>query len=436
MRTTMVMMLVVGCLVAAPHAGAQGDNGASEEQTKCETELKARGEKSSEKAHVAKAVGEESGVGCGKSAQGGDMDLSVPQSPAFAVLGVTPKEVIRPESAKRLAAALLQGVDANGNLQTGIAIDTAPFMLWSGKTMTFADYRDSLLERNLARTQLSIATTKGASDKDESVRLALGLRLTPWDDADPRMNDTLIACIGQNLKRPEIEAKIKLLDGDMAVAIATNNEAEQTRINKELLEQRDIAAAFITKCRTARKDHRDNAAWNGDGFRLSLGAAPTWLSENGGFNNLEWSGLGVWSTFSYGFESPTIIKNGGQILLHTRYRTEEMIPDPNKKGSFIEQDSWSVATQLRLAGPDIPSLGREGGPDLNFFVDLSYTAADRKVGKDMNSFRWAAGAEYRLTDDTYLQLTLGTDAADGGNSFILANLAWSLNQSKTKPANP
>src|ERR1051326_6742315 len=99
------------------------------------------------------------------------IDLSVPESPAFTVLGVTPQTVTRPASPRALATSLLNGVDPQGNFQTGLALDTVPYLLFMGNSITVNDYRNSTGTRFLSNTQVSFATTKGSSD-DKSLRLA------------------------------------------------------------------------------------------------------------------------------------------------------------------------------------------------------------------------------------------------------------------------
>jgi hypothetical protein len=103
------------------------------------------------------------------------LDLAVPESPAFTVLGLTPESVVRPTSPRELALSLLNGVDANNNFQAGVAVDTVPFTLLFGEGFTLGDYRRDPVERALARLQLSVATAKGTSEDDEAVRLGLGL---------------------------------------------------------------------------------------------------------------------------------------------------------------------------------------------------------------------------------------------------------------------
>ncbi|HZI49982.1 MAG TPA: hypothetical protein VFD75_19440, partial [Pyrinomonadaceae bacterium] len=103
-----------------------------------------------------------------------NVDLSVPESPAFTVLGFTPNTVVRPASPKAFATSLLNGLDQNGNFQSGLAFDLTPFMLVNGENITIKDYNDHYLTRLLSRTQFSFATTKGASSDDTATRLAAG----------------------------------------------------------------------------------------------------------------------------------------------------------------------------------------------------------------------------------------------------------------------
>ncbi len=114
------------------------------------------------------------------------IELMVPSSPAFAILGLSPENVARPATVGEFTASILNGVDANGNLQTGVAIDTSPYLLLRGDQLTIRDYNDNPLKRWLARTQLSLATAKGSSDDDKALLAAVGMHVTLWDEGDPR----------------------------------------------------------------------------------------------------------------------------------------------------------------------------------------------------------------------------------------------------------
>src|SRR5262249_4604445 len=89
-----------------------------------------------------------------------DADLAVPESPAFTVLGLSPETVVRPSSPREFASSLLNGVDRNGNFQSGVALDFAPYLTLAADEMTLGQYRSNYKLRFLSRTQFSFANTK------------------------------------------------------------------------------------------------------------------------------------------------------------------------------------------------------------------------------------------------------------------------------------
>lgn len=151
-----------------------------------------------------------------------EIDLIVPESPAFTVLGLTPNDVVRPSTPRELAVALQNGIDRNGNFQTGVALDFNPWLVFnrnheegdytgmlesdSGRGYTDGQFTLARCLKNpsgdhvnwsdcwsqfnpmralVYRTQLSLATAKGTTDQDESFRVAGGIRVTPFDNGDP-----------------------------------------------------------------------------------------------------------------------------------------------------------------------------------------------------------------------------------------------------------
>ena len=62
-------------------------------------------------------------------------NMAVPESPAFAILGVTPDKITRPANGRELAFGILQGLDEKGNMQSGLAIDFSPYQLSLGQSL-------------------------------------------------------------------------------------------------------------------------------------------------------------------------------------------------------------------------------------------------------------------------------------------------------------
>lgn len=354
------------------------------------------------------------------------LDLSVPESPAFTVLGLTPQEVSRPSSPRAFVTQLLNGVDPRGNLQTGIAIDTNPYLLFYGNKVTLKDYVTSTPTRLLARTQLSLATAKGSSDDDKAIRIALGLRLTPWDKGDHRIDTDLWECFRSNLRPPEAEALAdEIVDLKVKAAEATS-EVDRQHIQRQI-EQKEQALDQLTnqpakKCREAARAR----LWNASSW--SLGIAPTWLSPMGSTADLQWNSASFWSSLAYGFEGIPGLQRSSQLLLGIRYNLDEMVPAPgtDADGRFIKQDTLVVGLRLRLAGYRPESVT---APTLIFSLEGDYFYADREGLPNDSSYRFSLGVDYKIpnTENLYVKLSIGGSSGmdgDDGQAFIITTLRF------------
>jgi hypothetical protein len=358
-----------------------------------------------------------------------NVDLAVPESPAFTVLGLTPDTVVRPGSPRKFATALLSGIDRNGNFQSGTAIDTVPYLLLAGNQLTLSQYQSSYKLRLAARTQFSFATTKGASEEDKSVRLSMGFRMTLWDKGDPRSDQELLDCFDragraylEDVKPP------KILPADQLVIVKPNvteqekmdslkqwaaYEAKKVEANPKRLEASE-------KCRAeARKKNWNKSSW-------IVAYAPSWISPTGETTNFKWNGGGFWTSVAYGFEGFPGLQEHSQIIFHGRYRSNEQVPDPANKGSFIGQDSLFLGTRMRV-GNENTTGSFEG-----VFV------RSRPEGKIFdNSARYSVGLERRIAENLWFALAFGgeTGRADGRNKgFVLTSFRWGFSEKRTIPA--
>src|SRR5262249_54990701 len=69
------------------------------------------------------------------------LDLSVPESPAFTILGVTPHDVTRPYDIESLGVSLLNATDQHGVLQSGIAMESNPVVALAAPRLLIANYQ-------------------------------------------------------------------------------------------------------------------------------------------------------------------------------------------------------------------------------------------------------------------------------------------------------
>lgn len=358
-----------------------------------------------------------------------NVDLSVPESPAFTVLGLTPETVVRPNSPREFATALLSGVDRNGNFQSGTALDTVPYLLLAGKQLTLRQYQDNYKLRLAARTQFSFATTKGASEDDKSVRLSLGLRMTLWDKGDPRTDDELMKCFDaasltylQSIQKPTILPLDQLIDLDPNTPEALRNQSIQEWAAYDLrkAQANPIRLEADEACRAdARKLNWNKSSW-------IVAYAPSWISTTGETKNFKWNGGGFWTSLAYGFEGFPGLQEHSQLILHGRYRSNEQVPDPETEGAFFSQDSLFLGARLRVGNEN--STGSFEG----VFV------RSRPEGKSFdNSARYSVGFERRIAENLWFALAFGGErgrATGRNNGFVLTSFRWGFSEKRTMTA--
>ena len=343
-----------------------------------------------------------------------DLDLAVPESPAFAVLGLSPQNVIRPTSPRQLATELLNGIDQNGNFQSGIAIDFAPHLLILGDKLTIREYRDvykdnkkvknNYITRLFSRTQLSVATAKGVNDDDKSIRLATGLRVTLFDLGDPRLDTLLTDCFENALTFPEPKQ-------------GETNEDYRKRFNTWA---ETSAKPKLQECRNdARKRNWNQSSW-------AIGVVPTWISTSGDTSDLEWDGVGVWSSLAYGFEVVPTLEDTSQFIIYAQYRTDEEVPLEGMSGKFLTQNSVFIGGRL-LVSPLSNKL---------FIAEFKggYIYQDPDDRKAENSYVFSIAGNVRIIDNVWLEISVGGRSKDSngdGQAFVLSSLKWGFQSAPT-----
>jgi hypothetical protein len=340
-----------------------------------------------------------------------NLDLSPPESPAFTVLGLTPQSVVRPATPREFGSSLINSLDENGNFQTGLAIDTVPFMLFNGANVTIRDYQEQALTRLLARTAFSFAVTKGASDDDPATRLAAGLSMTLWDRGDPRIHrpgaeGDVLDCFVNKLQFNSPPIPPTATPDEVASIIA----GEQTRLKP-----------LADKCR----DDGRKARWNRSS--LVVAYAPSWISKNGQSSDFKWNGGAFWSSLAYGFEEYPSLSKVAQLIVHARYRSKEQTPDPDNEGQFFTRDSFFLGGRLRA-----------GGPAFAFNFEDAFVRNKRVGGSIDSSNRFSVGAETRLGDNLYFVITAGSNVGrdDGNKGFLMSSFRFGFNRKSQFTSKP
>ncbi len=335
-------------------------------------------------------------------------DYSIPESPGFTIIGMTPEDVVHPRTLRDFAVALKDGVDESGKFKTGIALDFTPFQ-WFVRDQTMARYLrldsgdldiDSLrVDANklpkrkyfnsnmLASTSVSIGTTQGTGDGDESVKLGIGLHVPIIDKSDGRefAND----CFAKTLF-----AKAQIVPGGLIPVV--KNAAEVNKMTSECME---LAPR-----------------WNDTIWTASLGYATT--SEDGSFSDMESGAYGIWSSFAYGFDgSIRQLRDNAQLILHAKLLNKQTVQDPDDESLLIEQDSETFGAAFKF-----------GSERLNAALQASYSRLkDRTHDSSDRIQKLSIGLEYKLAKDLWLVATLGGEGGrENGknNSFVLGSLKY------------
>lgn len=131
------------------------------------------------------------------------LDYNVPESPAFALLGATPSNVLRGAASKPLVVSLLSQAGRGEKIASGIAIDVAPYGFW-GRFKNVKEYQDSPVKRFFANVLTSIATVQAPNDSN-SVIGAIGLRATFHDSHDVLLDDKITKELSEQLVPVSIE---------------------------------------------------------------------------------------------------------------------------------------------------------------------------------------------------------------------------------------
>ena len=115
------------------------------------------------------------------------LDFAVPEAPAFKILSTEPSIILRPSDPREVALSVADFARSGGVLPKTFAAEFSPAMLIGGPQLTLQQYRDAPF---LYRARISAATTR--MDGSDFTYASFGLRLTIFDDGDPRFDDSYL----------------------------------------------------------------------------------------------------------------------------------------------------------------------------------------------------------------------------------------------------
>jgi hypothetical protein len=283
------------------------------------------------------------------------IDLAIPQSPAAAVLGLTSNVVVRPNTPREFAAALLNGFDSNGNPQNGLSLDIVPYWLAAGHLVDRKIYKANPIVRWLAGAQLSLATTKAAGS-EAPPRLAAGALVRIFDKGDPRLDDTLADCLEKAAER--------VLSASAPLAPCPDGEDCQSEENARR------EALLKNTCREEAR--RRN--WNRSGW--ALGAARE--SQSGA--EAEWSSL------AYGFEGVPGLENTSQFTIQWMRRDRQFVSGLRLTVGAVDTHvslDWTAAAHSSQLALDVEKKIAD-----NLWLEMTVGGASTNHVFLLTSFHW------------------------------------------------
>lgn len=299
----------------------------------------------------------------------GRLPLGTPSAAGFAILGVTPETVIDPETGRELLVELLQGLDKNGNPQSGFALESRPYLWFQDK---YIEATPSHSRRFWSGFKLSFASADGLSDKDQTKRYGLGLNWT-YNFDDPLFNKELTDCVS------------KVGHDDIPPVPPKDEErpALQAKLSK------DVSLCFKS----------NPYKWNVSTIAAGIAGH---RSKNDQLEPVD--GSSAWVTGSKGWGSSY------QLIGHIRYTKDLLLAD---KAGIHSVDSTVFGARFR------------GGSDkLRGLLEAAYTNEDVDKKND-KYWQGLVGLEVRMSEAVWIQVAIGdTFGADNKKEFFTGKLRY------------
>lgn len=292
-------------------------------------------------------------------------EFSVPSIPALNFISSDPSDISRPSNVKKLAASLYNGIDENGNVKQGLAIE-AKLSEYLSVKIDPDDYRENRLKYMLYNTQFSLGTIATSGDST-STDLGWGVRITIFDNSDPMTNNEYI----QEFERVLLDCGPK-----------TPNDSISDEDFKKCFSKKDrpILEKFTKE--------KWNASWLTIAYAGGSRLKGSELSEGRTLGHQVWLSGGL------------PLKKWGQFSYLAKWSDE-----------FNEVASGNIQ-EIEIGGKFLV-----GTKSYNFFAEASYNPMLNKDDFDMNSmittdksFSWIIGTEFKISNGVWAVAGIGEEA--------------------------
>jgi len=133
--------------------------------------------------------------------EGANLDgyYAIPEIPATSILAGTPQTITRPVTPKDFASALISGVDQDGKVRQGLALEVSVGLFHLLQT-SLSEYQASWYNRVRSNTLFSLATVRSSGDTTSS-DVGWGVYMPLFDGGDPLANPKYTSQLGSAMLR-------------------------------------------------------------------------------------------------------------------------------------------------------------------------------------------------------------------------------------------
>lgn len=336
---------------------------------------------------------------------------TVPESPAFTFLDITPAKITKPTTTRDFVTSLINAIDDQGRVRQGLAFELAGAVLTAHRP-TLAEYQQRWNAMTIAaRSQLSLATARAAGDTS-STDAGYGIRIPLYDDGDPMADKEFTTELIAAFQRCTV-APPPLPPGVAAAPVGqiADTAARRAIANLTAAVDSQKRAAAETAQRTCladaiKKHAKDYAEAHWNAVNLSLAYAGGHRLVSSLARDTRELGNRFWAVFGI-----PILGSSGQLLGMIQYANLVPSSDSGHQTSF----RYGVRSTI-------------GRPTFNGFMEFFHEKRTPHGLPSLNRDGWSGGLEFRVADDLWLATGFGkaTDIK-GSPTVVIANLKWALN---------
>ena len=339
--------------------------------------------------------------------------LRTPVSPAFALLGVAPTMVERPNTPADLAFSVLNRSAAFTSLPRDLALEVSPYWLIKHPKLSWESDATRGVGTSLARTMtVSFGTAELGTSTRSVLGLALGVRAAPF-------SGRLSANVVNRLKRLEerlsdenavlrgltrnVETQLeKVLDAELKAA---TTQAQKDAANARFSAGVEAATvqAMQSEAYRAAKDSTDelfgDLALTREGFVLEMAGGAVMQAPGGAADSAKLARYGAWVTA--GYTGSTL-----SFVLVNRFLASTV----DSAFDAVDVGMRLLYTSGRYA------ISAEGS--LRTFTE---------TGAPPNEYRVAALVDFELQEGLWMSGTFGRDYRAGDTGSLIAQIGFSIN---------